>query len=798
MLPASLVSRLLPLARREPLYLMATAALLSLGIAALGAMLALHRGTLAQPPPLSHWDRLAVLRGVTAQAQRLPLSFPDFEDLRRDIAAFEDLALTRTTTVTLQAGDDTPLRVAGARVTPNLPAVLGIVLHGGAGFDVAVGATADQLVISDRLWRGLLGGQPLDRIALRIGGRAVEVVGVLPPGVRFPTPDVDLWMPLAPVGNEARRDYAFATPWALLRHPSDLDTAQRQLAQRSASLAREFPQSHAGLRVEPIPVEGDLFAAHRPIISLFALVGALVLVAVAGNLAALSAARELARIAQTRTRLAVGATGARLVREAVRAQVVPTAIASLAGGLLAWAIVVAAEASDGEVFTALRASVDPIVIVGTVLGLSVLVAAQFAPIVWMQVRIGQGAPGFARTRSPTLDRGAARGAGFIVALQLAMCFATVGTLMLARASLQALERIELGFVAEERFSVALGVPELDHPATIAGFEAAIAEAARLPGLDAVGAISRLPLLRGASSVGLIPSSVGLSGEAALPVDARLVIGPAAEVLGVRLLRGRHLDALDRSGSTPSIIVDRRFVETWFPGRDPIGRRVRLQIDPTIEWSIVGIFAPVRWRSFEDGEAPSMILPAAQFGNIAPMRNAQLVWRGRFDASAGVAGLREALRRGMPLLSADTPRPLEALVAEASGQVRMAIRLLHLLTAMALLLCVLGVGALLLYRHERQRHAVGIRLCLGASRTRVVVAIVADGMVLALAGGLAGAALVATIRLLTGAGSLLPETGHAMASAVAAGVVLLLSVLGALGPAWRVARLDPAQVLRDGA
>ena len=384
-----------------------------------------------------------------------------------------------------------------------------------------------------------------------------------------------------------------------------------------------------------------------------------------------------------------------------------------------------------------------------------------------------------------------------MALQLTMCFGTIGTLVLSGTAFAALERIELGFEKDERFSVALGVPELDRDATVAGFEAAIGELDRLPGYDDVAVVSRLPLLRGASSVGLVPASVGLAGETAIPVDARLVVGPADRALGLRLLRGRFLDATERADTPPAVVVDRRFVQQWFADRDPIGARVRLQIDPTIEWTIVGVIDPVRWRAFEDGEAPSLVIAAAQFANVAPMRNAQIVWRGRFDAGAGVEPLREALRRGLPLLSADTPRSLDALVADASGQARLATRLLRLLSGMAVLLALLGVGALLLYRHERQRRAVGIRLCLGATRARVVGAALADSGALAAAGSLLGAALLLAMRYVPDAGRLLPSEGTTFAMLVAAAAVATLALLGGMVPAWRVAHLQPSRVLNDG-
>jgi len=128
----------LRIVRHEPLYVFAAVLLLTLGIGALGAVLALYRGTLAQPPPLANWEHLVVLRGSTPQAGRLPLSYPNFEDLRRDVPALADLALTRAANVTIEVGQAEPQRIIASRVTPNLAAVLGVQLAGGPGFDVAI------------------------------------------------------------------------------------------------------------------------------------------------------------------------------------------------------------------------------------------------------------------------------------------------------------------------------------------------------------------------------------------------------------------------------------------------------------------------------------------------------------------------------------------------------------------------------------------------------------------------------------------------------------------------------------
>ena len=791
-----LLQALRRLVRHESLYAFATWLLLSIGVGALAAMLALHRGTLAQPPPLPNWDRLVLLLGSAAQAPRLPLSFPDYEDLRREASAFEDLALTRLATFTVETGEGAPQRVAGARVTPNLAAVLGVQLRHGAGFDARIGEPADQAILSERYWRSTFGARPPAGITLRVGGRALQVVGVLPRGVRFPAPEIDLWIPLAPTGNEVRRDYAFTTPWGLVAKGRSVDEARAQLASIVAAIEKAHPDAHTGLVVEPRTAADELLGTHRPLIVVFALVGLLVFVAVVANVAALSAARALSHRGAVATRLVLGATQRSVLADGARVAAALLALATAAGGALAWAIVRAAEAADAESFTALRAGVDAGVCAGVASGVLLMGIAMLAPIAWLLRRLDVASPGVLRTRASSADRGAVRAAGSIVALQLAMCFATIGMLVLARQGLAALERVDLGFDATGRYSVALGVPELDHAATIAGFEAAIAEATRVPGIDRVAAVSRLPLLRGASSVGVVPSSLGLPGESALPADARLVVGPAHEALGLRLLRGRFIADDDRARRPPVVVVDRRFAEQWLSTRDPVGATLRFQIDPTIEWQVVGVIDDVRWRTFDQGTAPTVLFPAAQFANVAPMRNAQLVVRGRLDLASDVEPLRDALRRGMPLLSADTPQPLEAVFATASAQARLASRLLRVLTAIALVLSLLGVGALLLYRFERQRHAIGIRLCLGSTRMRIVSAALADSLALAVAGALAGALLIAIARRVPEATRLLPGDGFVAAAVIAAFVVSALALIGTAAPAWRTSRLEPSTVL-DG-
>jgi hypothetical protein len=292
----------------------------------------------------------------------------------------------------------------------------------------------------------------------------------------------------------------------------------------------------------------------------------------------------------------------------------------------------------------------------------------------------------------------------------------------------------------------------------------------------------------------VPASIDQPGDVPLQADARLVVGPVEDALGLRLMSGRFLDIEDSQDRPHVVMVDRRFVEQWLPGADPLQVKLRLQIDPAIEWQIVGVIDDARWRSFEAGTAPTVLIPAAQFANVAPMRNAQLVVHARPGWADRADALPDALRRGMPLLSADAPQPLTAIVATSSAQARLASRLLGLLCAMALLLALLGVGALLLYRHERQRQAIGIRICLGATRARVVVGALADTVVLSAIGSAVGAVLLFGAQQEPEAAKLLGESGLSWALSLAATTVAGLTLLGSALPAWRSAHLEPREVL----
>lgn len=178
--------------------------LLSLAAFAVVSTSALYFGTLRKALPFPNQDRLELIYGSSQQlaSNRAPTSYEDWRDVRRDAQRWEDIALSRTTSFGFEQDARTVL-LAAARVTSNLPAVLGTRMYAGSGFVGKPGEEAeDQAIISHRIWRSAFAGRDVIGTRHRIGGADRTIVGVLPPDARYPEPETDVWIPLRPAGPE--------------------------------------------------------------------------------------------------------------------------------------------------------------------------------------------------------------------------------------------------------------------------------------------------------------------------------------------------------------------------------------------------------------------------------------------------------------------------------------------------------------------------------------------------------------------------------------------------------------------
>jgi putative ABC transport system permease protein len=329
-------------------------------------------------------------------------------------------------------------------------------------------------------------------------------------------------------------------------------------------------------------------------------------------------------------------------------------------------------------------------------------------------------------------------------------------------------------------------------AVLRTYDALLARLAALPGVEAAGGVSQLPVSSCCSHTAFYPEGAErTAGEA--PYSLISLVTPGyRRALGITLLAGRDFDSRDRAGAPMAALVNRSFAATAWPGQNPLGKRFRLSLDDTARATVVGVLATVKQRSLTDRDRPQLYLPHAQ----APARTLSLVVRTSGDAAALAPAVRQAVRSQDPDLPVSSLSTMDEVVRQRIFEPRVYGGLFAAFAAVALLLAAVGLYGVVSYGVAMRRHEVGVRIALGASQSDVVRLVVGGGARLVTYGLLLGvpAALLFARALrgaLYGVSASDPATFAAI-SILLAGIALAATWL----PARRAARVDPSIALRS--
>ena len=316
----------------------------------------------------------------------------------------------------------------------------------------------------------------------------------------------------------------------------------------------------------------------------------------------------------------------------------------------------------------------------------------------------------------------------------------------------------------------------------------------LPGVQAVGTVSHLPLTDGKTGhTAFRPDRPPPQTGEEPGVDIRVVAGDYFPAQGVRLVSGRLFDERDHAEAPNAFIINEALAREQFPGEDPVGQRLAYPWPDLIEGTIVGVVQDVRETSVTTEPAAALYRSFAQWGD----RSLNVIVRTDGDPMALAGAVREPIRQLDPNLPVASIRPMDAVVADATARSRISSHLLATFAALALLLAAIGLYGIITNGVTQRRGEIGVRVALGASRWVILRQVVGEGMVLTgigLALGLLGA--FAFTRLLQSLLFGVTATDSITFVAVAVllgGVALVASYL----PASRAARVDPADVLRTG-
>jgi predicted permease len=773
---------------------------LALGIGATTAIFSVVDAVLLRPLPFPEAERLVDVLAVRPQRgeDRIAMTPADFLAWRGQSVSFEHLGAYVPFGTLDWTGGEEPLRLSRHLVSEGLLEALGMRPAAGRLFaSEEYGAGRDRVILlSHRLWRERFGGEPsVAGRSLTLGGEVYQVAGVLPADFRMRGGSPDLLVPLV-FGPEAAADRESSYLGAIGRLKPGItpERAGRELDAIRARLEADLAEPERGVRASIVPLRGAFAGPVRT--ALLVLFGAVlfVLLIACANVASLELVRAAAREPEIVLRAALGADRRRLVRQLLAESAVLSIPGGIAGVALAFlALKLLPDARGVYLPRDLEIGID-LRVLGFALGLSLL--AGLIPGLVPAFRAARADLRAALRAGSRDDGGRSRWLdGFAVAEIALALILLVGAGLMARSFVQLLGE-DPGFVTENVLTLEIELPEARYaePERIAAFSSQLLERiAHLPGVVAAGAVRQLPPESAWSFQPVFEGQEEPATDASAAWD--LATPGAFAALGTPLLRGRVFAERDRPGTPLVAVIDEAAARRFFPGVDPLGRRVRFNG----AWhEVVGVVQEQRRPGAAAGTEPVFWFASAQLPVPADyLRAMGIAVRTEKDPLALAAAVRRELWALDGNLPAGEIQTLEGRLAESVFYARSHFNtvLLLLFGGLGLVLAMIGIYGVLSYRVDRRTREIGIRMALGALRSDVVRLVLGHGLVLTGLGlvlGLCGAVALARVlaSLLYGIGALDPLTLGA--------VVLTLTAVATLAswlPAHRASRLDPLVAIR---
>jgi predicted permease len=771
--------------RRSPGFAVVAVATLALGIGANTAVFSVVQAVLLKPLPYRGADRL-VVAGT---------SVPDYRDVAAAVRAFEASSLWASNLWNV-TGEGEPEQVLGAVVNESFFPMLGIAPALGSAIGPA-NARQPVAVLSHGYWQRRFAGAPsvLGR-SLRLSGVAHTIVGVMPPAFQLPSGRAfELWTPMdvALARAEAGRSLRVFRHVARLVPGVTLSRAQEEVDAVAARLAREHPDSNTGVRFVFRPLLETMVGDVRPaLVAVLATVGLLLLITCA-NVANLLLARATARARDVAVRAALGAPRWRLVRELLAESFVLSICGGALGLMCAMWLIDALPALLTERLP--RASTIRLdgVVLSFVAGVSLLVAFLFGLTPALHATAGPLMSAALREGGRAGESGRARRLrSLLVVVEVAVAVVVLTAAMLVGRSFLKLTAVDPGISTDRLLTFNVQFVALaDDAARVEAARAVLERVRALPGVEAAGASSGLPLVTPQRVIRVQAQGT----DDADPLNAYFMgTSPGYfRASGGRLVAGREFSDRDRAGGDPVVIINTALARRVFGDSHPIGRRIRF-IDPSQsgEWrTIVGVVSGIRYQGLSETPVEAVYTPFAQ----TPFLWTYMMVRAAGEPQALVRSVRAAVADVNPALVAAGFSTLEDLLSDAVAQPRLNAVLIGSFALLGLALTLTGIYGVVAYTVVLRTREIGVRMALGAARRDVVRLVVGQGLRLTLIGisaGLGAAALATRLlqRLLF---EVSPTDPAAFVSV--AGVLVLAAIVASGVPARRATRVDPMTALR---
>ena len=795
--------------RKSPGFTAVAVLTLALGIGANTAIFSVVHTVLLQPVPYAGADRLiSILEYDTRTGTAgVPLSLPKFKEIAEQNRTLESVGVYYVREMSLVTPRE-PEMVTAARVSADFFRVLGVAPVRGRTFlaqEDQPGA-AEVVIATDGFWRSHFSSdEEIIGKTLVLEGVNATIIGILPPGFRFPfnSPEPQIWLtrvsdhPLLKLvqvnlGAGYLSGIGRMRPsTTIARARAELETVNSRYAQQFASNA-DAPNHSIEVQSLQENLVGEL---RRSLLVLLAAVGFILLIACA-NVSNLLLARATTREKELALRKALGASHGRLVAQLLSESCLLSFLGGALGVLLALILMPVLRSARTNVPRLAEVHLDPSVLSFSLL-LCVLTAVLFGLAPALQAA--------GKHLHDALKEGlrGSSGGGRRVKFRTVLVATEVGVALLLMTgsgllieSFARLMRTSPGFAAQNLLTIPISLPGSRYasPAQQAEFfRQALERVKSLPSVESAGLVSFLPL-SGAYRLsyfcveGQICQGIGKD-----PLIVFWQVSPGyLQTMGTRLLRGRFFDQNDSATGAPVVLVNESFARHYWPSQNPLGRHIQASRE-VLPREVVGVVADAKISALSDSGDDQLYVPSDQM----PYAGMTLVVRSTSPSRPLVEGVRGRIAEVDPTIPLSGIRTMDEVVGASVSRPRLIAIITGIFAGFALLLSAIGVYGVMAYSVSTRKQEMGIRLALGAAPGDILRLVVGQGMRMTLVGVAAG--MIFSLLLTRLLASLLYDVRSTDPLVFGGASLTLLgtALLACYIPARRATRVDPIVALRYG-
>jgi predicted permease len=820
---------------KDKAFTLTAALTLALCIGANTALFSVVHNVLLRPLPVPESERIVLMgnaypgAGPEAAVGRSS-GVPDYYDRLRETDVFEEQAVYNGANQSIDQGG-TPIRVRVSRVTPSFFRLLRVGPALGRTFGEEDGEVGNdkKVVLSYALWQSQFGGDPSAvGKELRIDSQPLTVIGIMPKGFYFLNPNVMLWRPIAFTAQQKSDEQRHSNNFqniGRLKPGASIQRAQQQIDALNTRNLEKFPSLkqlliNAGFHTTVVPLQETVVRDVKP--TLYLMWGGALFVLLIGcvNVANLSLVRSRARLKELATRLALGAGRARVARQLIVESVILTLVAAAAGLVIGYgALRLLGTLSIQELPRGEEIRLDGVVVaytvgiaaaIGFVLGL-IPVASVLPARLTLVLR--------EESRSGTSGRGARTLRRALVVAQVAFAFVLLVGAGLLFASFRQILAVQPGFNADGVLTASVSLPRArykDDQALVGFTHEALARLRALPGVSAVGATDTIPFGGNNSDSVIFAEGYQMKpGESPISPAAVDITPGYFEAMGVKLVRGRLFDERDRFiearttsvGGRPngaySIIIDETLAKRFWPGQDPVGRRMYKPNDikdltaiteRTVFYTVVGVIADIKLHDLTEAKKSvgAYFFPMDQDTSTS-MTFAMRTAVDPLSLTSAVRNALGGLDRELPVFDTQTmdQRMEKSLVSRRSPVV-----LSLVFGGVALLLSAIGIYGVLAYLVTQRRREIGIRIALGSSARSIFELVLREGLLLIIGGFVLGAVGALALRKSLESQLFGVSASDPLVLAAVTGLLAAVAVVACALPARRATRIDPIVALAE--